>query len=316
MSALGRGDRQAVAQELNDAEDARPEAQARARALMQELTATGAYSRAHRVGVTGPPGVGKSSLVAAYARWLRRGPTPRSVGVVAIDPSSARSGGALLGDRIRIASGDVDSGLFVRSLSTRGATGGLSQAAASAMLILASAFDVVVVETVGVGQSETEVRELVDTLVLVVQPGAGDTLQHLKAGIMETPDVLAVSKSDTGALASRTVSELTQALGSLVHAGALEARPEVVSTSARDGVGIADLGRAIDGHRDASLSGLERARRSRAVTRAFREIVRRYGELGVERLGGRPAVLTTLEEKLVGEDALPLVLAMCPYPSP
>jgi LAO/AO transport system kinase len=217
MSALGRGDRQAVAQELNDAEDARPEAQARARALMQELTATGAYSRAHRVGVTGPPGVGKSSLVAAYARWLRRGPTPRSVGVVAIDPSSARSGGALLGDRIRIASGDVDSGLFVRSLSTRGATGGLSQAAASAMLILASAFDVVVVETVGVGQSETEVRELVDTLVLVVQPGAGDTLQHLKAGIMETPDVLAVSKSDTGALASRTVSELTQALGSLVR---------------------------------------------------------------------------------------------------
>jgi LAO/AO transport system kinase len=308
MSVLRRGDRQAVAGCLNDAEDARPEAQARARALMQELTAEGAYSRAH--------GVGKSSLVAAYARWLRSGPTPRSVGVIAVDPSSARSGGALLGDRVRIAAGAVDPGLFIRSLSTRGATGGLSQAAATAMLILAAAFDVVVVETVGVGQSETEVRELVDTLVLVVQPGAGDTLQHLKAGIMETPDVLAVSKSDTGALASRTVSELTQALGSLAHVGALEARPEVVATSARDGIGIAELGAAIDAHERASRSTRDRDRRSRTVARAFREILRRYGEVGVARLGGRPAVLSSLEEKLVSEDALPLVLAMCPYPPP
>ena len=311
---LLRGERLAVAACLNDVEDRRPAAQQRSRELLASLSQTQATGRAHRIGITGPPGVGKSSLVAALARTFRGG--QRTVGVLAVDPSSARSGGALLGDRVRIASDGLDAGLFIRSLATRGELGGLARAAAAETLLMSAAFDVVLLETVGIGQSEIDVREVVDTLVFVVQPGAGDTLQHLKAGIMEVPDLFVVNKADVGPVAERARSDLKTALQSLAQAGIVEGSPPgVLSTSARDGTGIAELVAQLDARRDAALAAgtLTLARRGRAVARAVREFSRRYGELGVERGGGPDAVRRAVEARLAGEDVASVVLALDPF---
>ena len=156
--------------------------------------------------MTGAPGAGKSTLIDALVRALRR--RKESVAVVAVDPSSQRTGGALLGDRIRMRSGGGDSGVFIRSMAARDRLGGIADNAWAAVAILAAAFDHVFVETVGVGQSEGEVAGLVDTLLFVANPGGGDTLQFMKAGILELPDVFVVNKADTGAAADRTALEL------------------------------------------------------------------------------------------------------------
>ena len=149
------------------------------------------------IGLTGPPGVGKSTLVSALVRaWRARG---RTVGVIAVDPSSRRTGGALLGDRTRIDVDPDDQGVFVRSLAARDRLGGLADLAAAAMVLMRALYDVVLVETVGVGQSETEIAEIADTVVFAVQPGSGDSLQFMKAGIVEIPDIALVTKADLGA---------------------------------------------------------------------------------------------------------------------
>jgi len=316
VAALVRGERLAVAACLNDVEDQRAPAALRSRALQRALAASGASERAHRVGFTGPPGVGKSSLVAAFARALRTSPPQRSVGVIAVDPSSERSGGALLGDRVRIASDAEDTGLFIRSLATRGHLGGLARVAAGEVLVLSAAFDVIIVETVGVGQSETEVQDVVDTLVFVVQPGAGDTLQHLKAGVMEIPDVFVINKADLGATAERTRAELRSALASLTHAGILETSPGVATTSARDGTGIVELLATVDAHRVAAAASgaLARRRVDGALAQALRAFVRRYGELGVERAGGEEMLRREAALRLArGEDIGSVVLALDPF---
>jgi LAO/AO transport system kinase len=304
VAALAARERLVIAECLNDVEDQRPAARARARDLAAAIMRSGAATRAHRVGLTGPPGVGKSSLVAALARSWRSAELSRTVGVLAVDPSSARSGGALLGDRVRIAVDTEDSGLFIRSLATRGELGGLARAVPAEVLVLAVAFDVVVVETVGVGQSEADVRDIVDTLVFVVQPGAGDTLQHLKAGIMEAPDLFVVNKADTGTLAAQTRSELRAALASLKQAGVIEEPSTVMTTSARDGTGIAEMIGAIDAHRASALASgaLERRRVEGAVARGARAFARRYGELGVERAGGEDAVRSAIQMGLSAQD--------------
>ena len=152
-------------------------------------------------------------LLSALARVWRAG--GRTVAVLAVDPSSKRSGGALLGDRVRIDADPEDRGLFIRSMAAGERLGGLAPATRSAAHALAAAFDVVVVETVGVGQSETEVAETADTVAVVVQPGSGDLLQFLKAGIMEVPDVLVVTKADLGPAAERAVRDLRAALRAL-----------------------------------------------------------------------------------------------------
>ena len=210
------GQRSAVARALNLVEDRRAESRPQTAALLRALGS--GRPDGHRVGLTGPPGVGKSSLASALAAALRR--SGATVGVLAVDPSSRRSGGALLGDRARIEAAPHDEGLFVRSLATRGELGGLARAAPAAVMVLAAAFDRVLVETVGVGQSETDIEHVVDTVVFVVQPGAGDTLQFLKAGIMEIPDVLVVNKSDMGEPAARTRAELLGVLRLAPTAGA------------------------------------------------------------------------------------------------
>ena len=172
--------------------------------------ALGGEAPAHLVGVTGPPGAGKSTLLCALvAEWRDAG---RTVAVLAVDPSSKRSGGSLLGDRARIDHDPKDDGILIRSTAAGGRLGGLAAATREAAQALAAAFDVVVVETVGVGQSETDVEEVCDTVAVVVQPGSGDALQFLKAGIMEVPDVLVVTKADLGDVASAPARDLDQAL--------------------------------------------------------------------------------------------------------
>ena len=195
--ARGRPERRAGrAEPGREPHPARPRAQTAALLAAVSPAALGGEAPAHVVGITGPPGVGKSSLLSRLvARWRGAG---RSVAVLAVDPTSRRSGGALLGDRARIEVDPADRGVFIRSTAAGDRLGGLAPATRAAASALAAAFDVVVIETVGVGQSETEVADVADTVAVVVQPGSGDVLQFLKSGIMEVPDVLVVTKSDLG----------------------------------------------------------------------------------------------------------------------
>ena len=258
----------------------------------------GGEAPAEIVGVTGPPGVGKSSLLSRLvAQWRARG---RSVAVLAVDPSSRRSGGSLLGDRARIERDPSDRSVFIRSTAAGDRLGGLAPATRAAASALAVAFDVVVIETVGVGQSETEVADVADTVVVVVQPGSGDVLQFLKSGIMEVPDVLVVTKSDLGRVAVRTVSDLQAALLSLGVADT-----EVLSVSAlAPPSGIGELVDALDRHR-ASLDLGARRVRSRRM-HALADFVAEHGERGLRALGGRREAERWLGEQDPGADVATL----------
>lgn len=209
--------------------------------------------RAHTVGVTGSAGAGKSTLVGRLARAFRD--DGATVAVVAVDPSSPLTGGALLGDRIRLDSGSPgahDRGLFFRSLASRGAAGGLSNAARAATQVLsAGGFDVVLVETVGAGQAEVEIMDVADTVLLVLQPGAGDDVQALKAGLLEIADVYVLNKADQAG-ADSLRREVVESLG-LAPSENAWSRP-VIETVAVDGTGIGELVAAIEGHRLARVS--------------------------------------------------------------
>jgi LAO/AO transport system kinase len=237
--------------------------------------------KAHVVGLTGPPGVGKSSSTSALVTALRlRG---RRVGVLAVDPSSPFSGGALLGDRVRMGAHATDDGVFIRSMASRGHLGGLAWSTPQALRVLdAAGYDVVLIETVGVGQSEIEVVALADTTVVLLAPGAGDGVQAVKAGILEVADVLAVNKSDRPG-AGKTVRELEHAIA-MGTDGSGWTRPVVSTVAVRDG-GVDDLVAALDAHR-AWLDGSgERIRRRRARAAAeieaitLEQVRRRLGDL-------------------------------------
>ncbi len=299
VAGVRAGDRLAVAQALNLVENRLENARDTARALLAALGDGRADSI--RVGLTGPPGVGKSTLAAALIRALRaRG---RTVGVVAVDPSSRRTGGALLGDRARIDTDPGDEGVFVRSLATRGELGGLARAAPAEAIVMSAAFDWVIVETVGVGQSETDVEYVCDTVVFVVQPGSGDVLQFLKAGIMEIPDVLAVNKSDLGESAKRARADLASALDAARSVGlGSNWEPPVLLTSAALREGIDALIDTIERHRaslEASGALVERRMQGR-IAWAVREYVRRHGELAVEREGGEIALRDRIAREVRG----------------
>jgi LAO/AO transport system kinase len=217
------------------------------------------------VGVTGPPGVGKSSLIGALVRHIREG--ERTVGVVSVDPSSPFSRGALLGDRIRLADHFLDPGVYIRSMGTRGHLGGLAEATLQAVLLLdAAGKDVVFVETVGAGQSEVEVTGIADTVVLVLMPGSGDSVQALKAGIMEIPDVIAINKMEHPA-AKTMLNEVR----SIVALADPDQRPLILLTEALTGENVAKLWEAIEEHR-ATLEGygrLEERRRKNLAAEVF-----------------------------------------------
>jgi LAO/AO transport system kinase len=230
------GDRRAVARAISLAEDEHPGAQR----LLQLLYPHA--GRARTLGITGPPGVGKSSLMAALCTLLRaRGQT---VGVITVDPSSHITHGALLGDRIRLAEHFLDAGVYIRSMGTRGHLGGVAEATLLAGVIVdASGRDVLLYETVGVGQSEVEVAGLADTVALVLMPGSGDSIQALKAGVMEIPDIIVINKADHPSL-ERTRAELKQVL-SLADS---DRRPAVLETVATSATGIGELWAAVEAH--------------------------------------------------------------------
>ncbi|MEA3201690.1 MAG: GTPase [Thermoplasmata archaeon] len=249
------GDRRAIARAISLVESGDPEA----RPLMAALyPRTG---RAQVVGVTGPPGSGKSTLVDRLIEHHRK--AGRTVGVVAVDPSSPFTGGALLGDRVRMEKRATDPKVFIRSMATRGHLGGLSRAAADAARILdASGKDVVLVETVGVGQAEIDIVRLADTVLVVAVPGLGDEIQNIKAGLMEIGDVFVVNKGDREG-ADRTVAELE---AWLEHA-ASGWSPRVLRTVAATGVGIEALAEEVARHRAwlSTHGGLDAKRRAQAA---------------------------------------------------
>jgi LAO/AO transport system kinase len=283
-----------VPEALNLLDDRRPGRREAALALLAELERGGPEparqsASAACVGITGAPGAGKSTLLDALVRRLRaRGET---VGILAVDPSSRLSGGALLGDRARVRAGVGDAGVLFRSMAARQRLGGLADATWPSVAVLAAVFDVVFVETVGVGQSEAEVAELVDTLLFVAQPGAGDVLQFMKAGILEHPDVFAVNKADLGATAERTASELAAGVAMGARAPS-DWKPPVLLVSARDATGIDALVGALAAHRaHLAASGELALRRRRARTAYVLDALeRRYGSFGIERVGGRDAL--------------------------
>ena len=278
-------DRDAVPEALNLADDRRADRREQTLELLDALEQESPFPGAARIGLTGAPGAGKSTLLGALVRELR--PKGETVAIVAVDPSSRTTGGALLGDRIRVRSGAPDPGVFIRSMAARDRLGGLAESTWPAVIILSAAFDRVFVETVGVGQSESDVADLVDTLVYVATPGAGDTLQFMKAGILEYPDVFVVNKSDLGAAATRTASELRGSVR-LNDRGASRAQAAVILTSARDGEGVGELLSEIDAHRQQLIDAdalRERRLRGRE-TQLLRALERRYGTFGIEQLGG------------------------------
>ncbi len=264
--------------------------------------AVGGEAQGRVVGVTGPPGVGKSSLLSRLvAEWRARG---LSVAVLAVDPTSRRSGGALLADRARIEVDPSDRQVFIRSTAAGNRLGGLAPATRAAAATLSVAFDVVVIETVGVGQSETEVADVADTVAVVVQPASGDVLQFLKAGIMEVPDVLVVTKSDLGQIARRAVSDLEAALRAL---GASDT-PVLAVSAIPPGSGVVELVDAIDAH-GASLDLSARRLQARRM-HALADFVAEHGERGLRTLGGRRDAQRWLEDQDPGLDVPSLIEAL------
>lgn len=289
---------------LNLLESTAPADREQAARLLRELSpaALGGEAPAHVIGVTGPPGAGKSTLLSALVHaWRAR---KRTVAVLAVDPSSRRSGGSLLGDRARIDFDPADRGVLIRSTAAGERLGGLAWATRSAADALAAAFDVVVIETVGVGQAETDVADVADTVVVVVQPGGGDVLQFLKSGIMEIPDVLVVTKADLGQIAVSARRDLAAALRSL---GSRETRVLAVSALPPPS-GVDELATALEEHR----AGLDLTARRVAARRAaaLTEFAVEHGELGVRALGGRRAAQALLAEQDPGMSVPALVAAL------
>ena len=232
------GDKRALARAITLVENSEPLAYEVVKELYPET------GRAYGVGVTGPPGVGKSTLIGALVRHVRD--AEQSVGVISVDPSSPFSKGALLGDRIRLADHFLDPEVFIRSMGTRGHQGGLSEATLQAMLVLdAAGKDLVFLETVGAGQGEVEVITIADTVLLVLMPGSGDSIQALKAGIMEIPDVIAINKMDHPA--AKTMLNEVRSVLSLDKESAW--KPPIILTEAARGENVPELWAKIEEHR-------------------------------------------------------------------
>ena len=280
LEALARGGKPAMARALAVLERAPGEA-----ATLALLDRAYAAPRAQVIGVTGPPGVGKSTLLGRLIARFRA--ADRSIGVIAVDPSSRRSGGALLGDRVRLVTDPDDECVFVRSMAARDRLGGLADGTVAAMVVMRAVYDVVLIETVGVGQSETDVAGAADTVVFCVQPASGDSLQFMKAGIVEIPHIAVVTKADLGAAAKRAVADLKGALSLGADSGPDTWPVSVLAISATGGQGLDDLAAALA----ARAAWLDEAGRLSAQRRDqaevwLREAVRdRFGRDGLRRAG-------------------------------
>jgi LAO/AO transport system kinase len=254
------GEKRALARAITLVENADPLAYELVRDVYPET------GRAYAVGITGPPGVGKSSLISSLVRHVREAGT--TVGVISVDPSSPFSHGALLGDRIRLSDHFLDPEVFIRSMGTRGHLGGLAEATLQALLVLdAAGKELVFLETVGAGQGEVEVIGIADTVLLVLMPGSGDSIQALKAGIMEIPDVIAINKMDHPA--AKTMLNEVRSILSLDKERAW--RPPIVLTEATRGENVPELWEKIDSHRAFLVSEglLEQRRRENLAGEVF-----------------------------------------------
>jgi LAO/AO transport system kinase len=271
LSTLRSGDKREIARAL-----AAIETQAGSAALAELLDAACVAARAHVIGLTGPPGVGKSTLTNVLVARARA--RKETVGVLAVDPSSRRTGGALLGDRARIATDPEDRGIFVRSMAARDRLGGLSDQTVAAMVLMRAIYDLVLVESVGIGQSEADISFVADTVVLCVQPGSGDSLQFMKAGVTELPDVVAVTKADMTDAARRTRADVEGALTLYSE----QRRAAVVLVAASRHEGLEDLDAALADHR-AWLMKDERLMRKRHAQQELwieQAIRARFGSAG------------------------------------
>lgn len=277
LETLRSGGKRAIADALARLES-KPESEA-VQTLLDE--AWGAQTGI-ALGLTGPPGVGKSTLANALVKGIRK--AGKTVAVVAVDPSSRASRGAILGDRARIDADPADQGVYVRSLAARDRLGGLADLAAPAVVIFRALYDFVLIETVGVGQSETEIADIADLVVFCAQPGSGDALQFMKAGVMEIPDLAVVTKADMGAAARRAKADLKGALALAVRDEG--ATPEVLTCSATSGEGIPELIAAIE-TRATALEGsrLTAKRRSQAEAWLVQSLKARFGREGYAKLG-------------------------------
>jgi LAO/AO transport system kinase len=268
VEAIRRGERRRIARAISLIESGREEDRSDKEALLEALYPhTG---NAWLVGITGSPGAGKSSLVDQLVQHVRQ--AGWTVGILAVDPTSPFTGGALLGDRVRMTRHALDDGVFIRSMGSRGSLGGLARAAKEAARVLdAAGFDLVLVETVGVGQSEIDVMHTVDTVALVLTPGSGDAVQVFKAGIMEIADVFVVNKADL-----QGAQKLLREVEDLLHViqGQTSWLPPVLTTVSKDGQGIGRLWQELCRHRDyLKQSGEWEAQRQSHLLREVREML-------------------------------------------
>jgi LAO/AO transport system kinase len=288
------GDRRAVARAISLVETEGPEADRLLRSLF------GRTGNAYRIGITGPPGAGKSTITSKLASAFRR--SGHQVGIIAVDPTSPFTGGALLGDRVRMTDVELDDGVFIRSMASRGSLGGLSRKAGEAADVLdAAGKQTILLETVGVGQSELDIAGAADTTVVVLVPESGDSIQAMKAGLMEIADVFVVNKSDR-----EGADQAVMAIQMILHFRERAVwMPEVVRTVASEGRGIDDLSQALERHRRSleSKGGLAERRRNR--------LKRHISDLVAERLKKefwseeRDSLLGQRLEDLLRRDANP-----------
>ena len=292
------GDARAVARAISLVEDEAPEAAALVRDVFAKT------GRAYLVGVTGPPGAGKSTLVDRLTAEFRKS---SRVGIVAVDPTSPFSGGAVLGDRLRMQSHAADEGVFIRSMATRGHLGGLARATADAAIVLdAAGNDIVIIETVGVGQDEVDIVRTADVSIVLLVPGTGDDVQALKAGIMEIADIFVVNKADRDG-ADRLVSAIESNLS--LHAYSAEQwRPPILKTVATTGAGVVELMKAIDAFRAHSQSANAARRRERSQNR-LRELVSQRVMSRLEQSAWGTGELAAMVDRVAARDIDPYTAA-------
>ena len=292
LDEILKGEKAAVAQALNLLEDKKPSSLARRVKLVETLSLNAKPER-HVIGITGPPGVGKSTLLSRIIPIYRD--QKKSIGIITVDPSSKMSGGALLGDRTRISYDPKDTDIFIRSMAAGRHLGGLAWRTRQCLTLFESIYDRIIIETVGVGQSETEIEDVVDTVVSVVQPGSGDVLQFMKAGIMEIPHILVMNKADRKSLAEKSKNDLA-AVASIASTDMEGWNLALNMTSALEGWGVDALVTAIEKHgfylNERNISEKRRQNRIKWVHMIFRE---RFGSFGVDMLGGEKNILGLLK---------------------